>query len=79
MDIKEFKECNSVYAEDQDEYENLPVHLSNDNYAVATSCWKFTWLELLKVIFTRRIYAKMMTFGKPLQPIKITVDKEIEE
>lgn len=78
MEIIKFPECNTIYAEHQDQYTPLPAHKTNDEYKIATSCWKLSIAELCKVILTRRIYAKLMTFGSPLQPIKLTVSKEIE-
>jgi len=79
MNITKFEGCNVTYAENQDQYEPLPAHRTNDDYGVATSCWTLTFRELLRVIFTRRIYAKIMTFNQPILPLKLTTEKEIDD
>lgn len=62
----DFPESNVVYAEDQDEYLDLPVHRTADG--VVTSCWKLTIWERLRVLFTGRLYFSVLTFNEPLQP-----------
>lgn len=68
-----FKEQNVVYAKDQPEYMPLPALKFEDGTVV--SCWKLSWRELLKIIFTRKIWLGILTFNKPLQPTFITVNK----
>lgn len=68
-----FKEQNVVYAKDQPEYMPLPALKFEDGTVV--SCWKLSWREILKIIFTRKIWLGILTFNKPLQPTFITVNK----
>ena len=70
----EFKEQNVVFGKDQPEYEPLPALVFQDGEVM--TCWKFSWKELLKVFFTRKIYLSVQTFRQPLQPVFISVDKE---
>ena len=62
-----FKGYNVVYAENQPEYIPLPVY--KDSEGTVTSCWKFTLLERLKILFGSRLYWTQMTFNQPLQPV----------
>lgn len=73
MKVIRFKECNFVYAEDQPEYLNLPCHKAKDG--MVTSCWKFSLLERIKMILSGKIYLQVLTFNKPLQPLKMLVNK----
>lgn len=68
----DFKGTNCVYAENQSQYIDLPVHKTPDG--VATSCWKLSFVERIKVLFKGKIYLSVMTFDKPLQPLKMDVD-----
>jgi hypothetical protein len=69
-----FKEQNVVYAKDQPEYMPLPALVFQDGEVM--TCWKLSWKELLKVVFTRKIYLSVQTFRRPLQPLYMTVSKE---
>ncbi len=70
----EFKEQNMVLGKYQKEYEPLPALVFQDGEVM--TCWKLSWKELFKVIFTRKIYLSVQTFCKPLQPLYMTVSKE---
>lgn len=70
----EFKEQNVVFGKDQQEYIPLPALVFQDGEVM--TCWKLSWKELLKVVFTRKIYLSVQTFRKPLQPLYMTVSKE---
>ena len=76
MKAIKFKECNTVYAENQPEYYSLPVHRTDDG--VVTSCWQLSFKQRLKVLLTGRIFLQMLTFNKPLQPLKMLTDKPNE-
>jgi hypothetical protein len=68
-----FIEQNCVYAKDQPEYLPLPVHKTENGRLI--SCWKLSWVERLKVLFTGRIWSHVLTFNQPLQPQLLEVDK----
>lgn len=69
----EFKEQNVVYAKDQKEYHPLPALKFEDGEVL--TCWKLSWKELFRVVFTRRIWVAQLSFNKPLQPQFVTTDK----
>ena len=66
MKIVKFKECNVVYAEDQEEYLPLPAHRTQSG--AVTCCWKLSFTERLLVLFTGKIFLTVLTFNHPLQP-----------
>ena len=67
----EFLGCNCVYAKDQPEYIPLPAHKSKEGEV--TTCWKLSLKERLTVLFKGKLYLSVLTFNKPLQPLKLTV------
>lgn len=68
----EFSEQTCVYAEDQPEYIPLPVHKSPDGRLI--SCWSFSFLERLKILFSSKLWIHSFTFNKPLQPLRPTLE-----
>ena len=76
MKIVKFKECNVTYAENQDEYLDLPAHKAEDG--CVTSCWGLNLKERLSVLFTGKIFLQILTFNKPLQPLKMVVKNPVE-
>lgn len=68
-------EANTVFAENQDEYLPLPAYFDGD---VVTSCWRLSFVERIKVLFRGRVFLQVLTFGTPLQPIKMSVDNPVE-
>lgn len=70
-----FTEAHTVYAPDQPEYRALPAHRSNDASGVATTCWKLSAMERLKLLVTGRVWVQQMTFNDPLQPQLVSADK----
>lgn len=67
-----FKGVNVTYAENQPEYMPLPVHKTPDG--TVTSCWKMSFWERVKVLFTGRIFLTVLTFNKPLQPVLLMTE-----
>ena len=73
MKIIKFKECNVTYAENQPEYLDLPGLRMPDGELI--TCWKLSFIERFKVLFMGNLWLSILTFNKPLQPLKMTVDK----
>lgn len=61
-----------VYAKDQPEYIPLPAHKTKDGHV--TSCWTFTLKERLRILFGAKVYWTQMTFNRPLQPVRPSLD-----
>lgn len=66
-----FKGQNVVYAENQPEYIPLPSHKDEDG--VVTSCWNFSLIERLRILFGAKLYWQQLTFNTSLQPVKPSV------
>ena len=71
----EFPEVNCTYAKDQPEYLPLPVFKSAEPHGECISCWELTWRERIKLLFTGKMWLSMLTFHKPLTPVRPTVNK----
>ena len=67
-----FSECNCTFAENQPPYLPLPVWKSEDGKVI--SCWALSWRERVKVLWTGRVWWRMLTFNQPLQPQRPMVD-----
>lgn len=67
-----FEGCNVVYGKGQPEYIPLYAQKAGD---VSITCYKLSFKERLKVLFTGVIWLGQMNFGKPLQPQLPSVNK----
>lgn len=77
MEIVKFPEANCVYAAAQPQYRPLPAHKTPEGIVI--SCWKLSSEELLRLVSEDGIiWVTMLTFNKPLQPIRLSVDKPKE-
>jgi len=68
-----FKEANLILAENQPEYLPLPAWRGNDGTVI--SCWRFSWRERFKLFINGKIWMRVLTFNKPLQPQRLDVDR----
>ena len=73
MKAIDFPEQTAVLAENQPEYLPLPVYQTLDG-KVMISCWRLSWWERLKVLWTGRLWLRQMVFGGLLQPQLPEVD-----
>jgi len=70
----DFAEKNCTYAKDQPEYLPLPVYRSPESDGEVWSCWRLSFREKMKVLFTGKVWLACMTFHKPLQPVRVMID-----
>ena len=68
-----FKECNVEIAKDQEEYNTLYAYMDNK---VTVSCYKLSFKEWLKILFSGELWLGQANFGQPLQPQLPSVYKE---
>ncbi len=73
MKAIEFTGCNAIYAKGQPEYLDLPVHKAEDG--LVTTCWELSFIDKIKVVLTGKIFLQVLTFNRPLQPLKMLVRK----
>lgn len=62
-----------VFAKDQPEYIPLPSRVDSEGTVV--TCWQLNWKERLKALWQGKFYLTLLTFNKPLQPIRCSIDK----
>lgn len=60
-----------VYAENQPEYLQLPMWKGPEGHRVCR--WKLTWRERITVLLNGSLWLSVLTFNRPLQPVKIDV------
>ena len=81
MRLIEFPEQTKIIAENQDEYISMPVHhvLNDDGGETGhlICCWKLSFLERIKILFCGKVWHQMLTFGEPIQPQKLTIEKPL--
>jgi len=73
----DFPEQNCVYAKDQPQYLPLPTHKSSSGEL--WSCWKLTFKERIKILFTGKLWLGCLTFNNPLQPLKPMLESPFED
>ena len=70
-----FPSAMDSYAVDQPEYEPLPAHRCLDVEGTVITCWRLSWAERLKVLFTGTFFISILTFNTRLQPLLPSVDQ----
>lgn len=70
MKAIKFPQCNVTFAKDQPQYRQLPAYITGveTGEGRAVFCWKLSWWERLRLLFTGRLWHHVLTFNKPLQP-----------
>lgn len=69
MTPTDFPEVNAQMAEEQEEYETLPVCHLGDRSGRLISLWQLTWAERFRLLFTGRLWISMLTYNQPPMPI----------
>jgi len=75
MNIIKFDGCNVTFAEGQPEYLPLPAYRSANG--IVTSLWKLSLWERIKVVATGRMWLQILSFNRPLLPIKMSASKPL--
>jgi hypothetical protein len=58
-----------IYAKDQPEY--IPLPMWNGPAGLRLSRWKLTWKERLQILIGGSIWLQVLTFDRPLQPVRM--------
>lgn len=69
-----FKGANVTFAEDQPQYQPLHALRLKDEKGTVVSCWTFGFWERIQVLFFGRVWLRLCTFGRPLQPQMLSVE-----
>jgi hypothetical protein len=70
-----FAEVNITFAKDQPEYQPLPAFRDPGPEGAVISCWRLSWRERIKLLFTGKLWLSLWSFHKPLTPSLPTVNK----
>jgi len=62
-----FPYANATFAKDQPAYMPLPAYTDGNQ---VISCWSLSWRERIHVLLHGVLWVRMMTFGRPLQPLR---------
>ncbi len=68
-----FPEAKYVLAKDQPQYLPLAVVMAADG--TVASCWRLTFWERVKLLWTGRVWVEVMTFHNGFPPIKPSIDR----
>lgn len=66
----------AVFARDQKEYHPLPA---NTNGTYVETKWELTEDERADIFVNGQIWLTIKTFGEPLQPIRMGLDRMLDE
>lgn len=71
-----FEGANIVFGANQPEYQPLPAErVGKPAMGQVNTCWELSPDELKQIRETGKIWVSLLTFGQPLQPVLISVDK----
>lgn len=70
-----FDGANVVFGAKQPEYIPLPAEYRGGKSGEILTCWELTPEELKRVQETGKLWLGVLTFGQPLQPVYLAVDK----
>ena len=75
MEPVNFEDANVVFGANQPEYIPLPAERRPGQSGEIVTCWELSPDELKRVQETGKIYLGLLTFGQPLQPVIMSVEK----
>ena len=76
MELIEFAEQNVVIAKDQPQYRPMPAHVRmDDREGQVICCWQLSPEEIERLLVDGKIWHSILTFGGPVQPQMLSVDK----
>lgn len=74
MEPIKFNEANTVYGKGHENlYEASPALIFEDGEVV--TCWKLSFKDILRLIFTRKLWLCVATFNNPLHPLFMSTNK----
>ena len=75
MEPIKFDGANVVYGANQPEYIPLPAEKRPGRSGEIVTCWELNPNEKKIIQETGKIWLSVLTFGQPLQPLLLTIDK----
>lgn len=72
-----FEECNVVLCENDPDYKPLPIlRQTSESGVEVISCWKLSFVDRIRVLFTGRVWVDVFTAKGSPQPIMLSADKD---
>ena len=72
----DFEGANVVYGANQPEYQPLSAErVGKPETGQINTCWELSPDELKRVKKTGKIWVSVLTFGQPLQPLLVSVER----
>jgi len=68
-----FPEANVLAGAKQEEYQPLPLHMTE--CGIATSCWTLSFWQRVKLFFGAKIWLRVMTFNQGIAPVMVSLTK----
>ena len=80
MEPVNFEAANVVFGANQPEYKPVPAERripkrTDRFFGEVLTCWELSPEEIKQIQETGKIWLSMLTFGQPLQPVLLSVDK----
>ena len=79
MEPISFKQSNVVFAKNQKPYIPLPAYQDDLQGGRIIHCWKLNFVEKIILLFTGKIWIKVLNFHQPPQPIRPMVENPFKE
>jgi hypothetical protein len=74
MKLIEFPEQTVVIAKHQPQYNPMPAWRREDDVeGLIVCCWRLTWRERIKLLFTGKLWHSILTFKQAIQPCRLQV------
>lgn len=70
-----FEAANVVFGANQPEYKPLPAESRGGKSGEILTCWELSPDELKRIQETGKIWLVVLTFGQPMQPVHLSVEK----
>ena len=68
--VKGLERFERTYAKGQPQYLKLPALPSPSENGRILTRWRLDWRDKLRMVLTGDLYIEVLTFGKPLQPLR---------
>ena len=66
-----------IFAKNQPPYLPLPAVQVGDEAGTIITRWRMTWRERIAAAWRGDVYLSIMTFGRPLQPVLVSIDSPL--
>lgn len=75
MKLIPFPEMMVTIAKDQAPYLPMPAWRAQDPEGTLVICWEVGWKDRLRVLFCGLLWQTLLTFNKPVMPLKLQAQK----